>query len=239
MNTLKASKWITGSQATNICDGSDYAEYIGYPLNLFITIHWALSGRSGNYRQQRKDVQELLRKWFSARQFDFVCVWTTEAGEDGKDVHLHMVAHLPDEIEESELRAYLYSILNSDAPNVLDVQSIEPGTLHRVIRYILKGVHPSLYETFIIPKMHRRRQGKVYGLRCGTSRSIGPSARQKAISKNKTTNKCCKILPKSKPLKPLPHLCPTGEGASWRNSVSPPEDRSFAQDIPHNKLVAA
>lgn len=187
MNKKKKTPWITKRQAKGIIYAADFADWIGTPLNTAVTIHWALAGGPGlgNWRERQKRLFENLRHWLSRRGEEWIAVWTVEAGPCGKDVHLHLVMHLPSEIEENELREYLLEQLNVEDARVLDVQPIwsqvkngwDVAGLKGWLRYILKGVDPEHYDTFGISKKHRNTQGMVFGKRCGMTQNISPAAR--------------------------------------------------------------
>lgn len=187
MNHKKHTPWLTAKQAERIIDAAEFATWVGIPLNTTVTIHWALAGGpgKGNWSARQARLFEHIRHWLNRRGGEWAAVWTIEAGEKGKDVHVHFAMHLPSEIEENELRSYLLSQLQAEVNNVLEVRPVQywdgdgwiKGGLKGWLRYMLKGLDPKHYDTFSISKKHHNTQGNVFGKRCGMTQNIGLSAR--------------------------------------------------------------
>lgn len=188
MNTLKETTRLTRRHADELIQASGFANHISCPLNIAVTIHWALAGGpgDGNSRARQSRLFVRLSHWLWNRNAPWAAIWVREAGKSGKDVHTHIAMHLPRHIPVADLEAYLRAALQTDEPNVLDVQRCADRQRGFVgwRRYMLKALEPDLQTKYGIPRNAQfggAHQGAVFGKRAGSTLAIGPTARRRSI----------------------------------------------------------
>ena len=164
----------------------NFAESIGYTLNVAIDIAWVMFSGTANDRTRISRCQERLSKWFARRGFELAMIWVREVGKHGAP-HVHILIHVPpwlmetDEMETGEFQLALQSSLEPEGgPNhekaiVIKHAYAPEGKL----RYNLKGLSRRDAEEFNIRKTSF--QGEVEGKRVGCTENIGLRARQRAL----------------------------------------------------------
>ena len=95
---LRATKYISMRQCSNLMEAVQFAKAIGLPLVAHLTLHWSLTdiGDDPNGALFAK-VREGLNKWLHRRGVAFAAVWSRERQSGGQSdvVHCHLLFHLP------------------------------------------------------------------------------------------------------------------------------------------------
>ena len=182
---LRASKYITMRQATNIMEAVRFAKMIGLPLVAHLTIHWSLTdvGDDADGKLFAR-VREGLDKWLRRHGVEFAGVWARErqAGGQSDAVHCHLLFHLPVEyrtgkklrqVEEAILRLVKRHGCGVWGDNAIDLRLHDNPDG----KYLIKGGGPKIWKRFGLRKEHRRLQGIIHGKRSGVTENIGEAAR--------------------------------------------------------------
>lgn len=175
----KPHAFITVAQRDEALAALMFAEHIGLPINAAVTIHWALAGGSGTWRERQNRILDLLRRWLAHHGGTRIpYIWAAEQTPNGKDVHTHIAIHLPGSLTLAQLDQYLRSLLQADDPHVLEVD--DPAK-HRFgpagwITYICKALPRG--QLHLVPRPFRQRSGTVIGPRFGVAHCIGRKARK-------------------------------------------------------------
>lgn len=162
-----------------------FAEHIGYPVNVALTIHWSLAGGpgGGTWRERQSRLLERLRHWLDYRAgVPFVCIWTAEQSPHGKDAHTHFALHLPSRIDVAALRRYIGRQIAADDAKALDIQLCRdhPRGARGWLTYCTKAV--AIFAPELVPRSLRQHHGLILGRRIGISHAIGLSARARHFS---------------------------------------------------------
>ncbi len=189
VNVLKTTACIERTHADNIIAASIHAKHFGMNLNTAVTIHWALAGGVGTWRERRATLFERVRHWLSRQGAPWTAVWVSETGQLGKDVHSHLACHLPRHISLADFESYLRKQLATEETRVLVVKPIAgPFGLAGWRKYMLKALPSDLHAAYGIPNREnfKQSQGLVLGKRCGITQNIGPTARKRRMEDNLT-----------------------------------------------------
>ncbi len=182
---LRASKYITTRQATNIMEAVGFAKMIGLPLVAHLTIHWSLTEVTDDPDGKLfAKVREGLDKWLERHGVEFAGIWARErlAGGQSDVVHCHLLFHLPALYRTGK------KLLQVENAISRLVELHGRGLLHEHVidlrvhenpdgKYLIKGGGPKIWKRFGIRKKDRRAQGLIFGKRCGTTENIGSAAR--------------------------------------------------------------
>ncbi len=195
MNINKPNYFISRKQGSSLGQAWRHCSYYGFPLNTAFTVHFALAGLKGDYIEGRQKIIERLRKEILGKGLFphdaiFSCLWAMENNHDGKDAHLHGAVHLPSNLDEDYLQDFLEGVVKGIDGAVLVKPVYDSGWL----TYMLKGCHPDDYDYFNIPRSLRKKQGIIWGKRCGASQAIDATERNKRIARNKSLNQ--RFIPK-------------------------------------------
>jgi hypothetical protein len=173
-------------QAQNVREAIHYADKrlvdIGRPLNTFATInfgHIACAPEVVSAIFEKLSDNHFVR-WLRYGTSDLsYYVWVIENA--GRNTHVHWVLHIPKSLRaafEIKLAEWLARV----AGTILCRESainIKPVTnLRGLGLYLLKGMDPRHATRCGVKHVP---QGLVYGKRCGISKSLGPSARNRSI----------------------------------------------------------
>jgi hypothetical protein len=180
------NKYISVPQAANIVEAVKFAKSIGLPLVAHLTIHWSGTVALDDHDGTRfAKVREGLSKVLHRRGIPVAWIWCRECKAHTDIVHSHLLFHVPAEYrfgqKLDELQATLERLLARHADGIWSEYAVklkiwrDPDGL-----YLLKGGGPEVWRRFRIKKKFRERQGIIHGKRCGTSQSLGPTARGRA-----------------------------------------------------------
>jgi hypothetical protein len=206
---------IARRQVRNFMDAIHYADTrltaLARPLNTFVTLnfdHTDCPPEQVSARFERLRDNHFVRWLRYRRAVPAHYVWALE--NQGGDTHVHWVVHVPPSLREA-FRTKLPEWLGQVAGTIRCAESainIKPVTnLRSLARYLLKGMdarYASRYSVRHIP------QGLVHGKRCGVSKSLGPSVRNRSIPSAQRAV-----------LNPLPHE-PAQKSANVRAVLGPP-----------------
>jgi hypothetical protein len=187
----RGSQIISVEQATNIAEAVKFAKSMDRPLVAHLTIHW-----SGTVAFDDPDgtrfakVREGLAKVLSRRGIPVAWVWCRECKAHTDIVHCHLLFHLPVAYRAGrkldEIEAHLVRLIDRHGDGILGEFAVRlviwpnPDGL-----YLIKGGGPLVWKQFPRIRKHwRTPQGIIQGKRCGTTQSIGPSARQRAMTQS-------------------------------------------------------
>jgi hypothetical protein len=185
------SKYISTSQATNIIEAVQFAKSIGLPLVAHLTIHWSGTVAFDDHDGTRfAKVREGLAKVLFRRGIPVAWAWCRECKAHTDIVHCHVLFHLPVAYRSGpkadEIKAHLVRLIDRHGDGILGEFAIrlviwpDPDGL-----YLIKGGGPRVWKQFPrIRKDWRTPQGIIHGKRCGTTQSIGPDARRRALTRS-------------------------------------------------------
>ena len=183
----RGSKYISVPQATNLIEAVKFAKSIDLPLVAHLTIHWSGTDAWDDPDGTRfAKVREGLAKVLNRRGIPVAWVWCRECKKHTDIVHSHLLFHLPAEYrfgrKLDELTVALERLVALHGGGIWSEYAVklkiwrDPDGL-----YLLKGGGPEVWRLFRIKKKWREAQGVIHGKRCGTSQSIGPAARLRAL----------------------------------------------------------
>jgi hypothetical protein len=181
------SKYISLPQATNIIEAVKFAKTIGLPLVAHLTIHWSGTVAFDDHGGIRfAKVREGLSKVLLRRGIPVAWIWCRECKAHTDIVHCHLLFHLPVEYRSgrklAEMEAHFVRLVDRHGGGIWGECAVklviwpDPDGL-----YLIKGGGPKVWKHFPrIRKDWRSAQGVIHGKRCGTSQSLGPTARRGA-----------------------------------------------------------
>ena len=184
----RGSKSISVQQAANILEAVKFAKSIGVPLVAHLTLHWSGTVAFDDPDGTRfASIREGLSKVLLRRGIPPAWIWCRECKAHTDVVHCHLLFHLPAEYrtgaKRDEIEAHLERLVDRHGDAILGEFAVrlqvwpDPDGL-----YLIKGGGPKVWKLFPrIRQKWRTSQGVVYGKRCGTSQSIGPAARLRAL----------------------------------------------------------
>lgn len=171
-----------------ICHAFDFARFLGYPLNLFITINLGRHDVRSHYATTVfRSIRARYRDWycrkttlFGPKRLDPMYVYTVE-NPNGM-THAHWAVHIPEAFQEEFFRKLPRWVRRSQGevlPYDIDVSKIDPHTDKVLAKYIVKGLDPAY-----VPYMHLENyaapQGRVWGRRGMASAALNRTARKRA-----------------------------------------------------------
>lgn len=194
------SEYITLAQAENLVAGAGFADILGYPLNRHLEISFEGMETPGRLNDAKTAFMRYLGDFLSYTRIRLFYIFVWERGYV-KGLHLHILIHIPSELLPAVKRHipnWLKAIgatYNESGWEIKDPTRYREGVnrwnpLKGRLRYILKGIDPSIEGVTqeIKSKRHGRGkhgplgilpspQGIVPFKRAGTSQNIGPFAR--------------------------------------------------------------
>jgi hypothetical protein len=179
---LRLSRGIHRRPAVNLHHAQRYAEMIGLPLRLFVTINFTLMDipPDAAVLAFRTILTQRFAPWLRRSSLNGAglaptYVWVMEAA--GGRLAAHRVLHVPSKLVwlfKEKLALWLSSITEDDLPpRALNIKPVTSPIGLR--RYMLKGVDAPWAVHLGVRHVD---QGIVFGKRSGFSRNLGPSARK-------------------------------------------------------------
>ena len=178
------SEWIRKRQAQNILNATDFAEWLGTPLNRYVVILL-----NDTIQQSSTSAAKLIiRKftvWLAYKRktgvVDCRPIYTFTHENPKDNPHINICIHVPPVlIEEFNLKLprWIGSVQGELDEYTLSEQPILTNESIDVVRYTIKGIDPDCIDRFGLRRLHDRKgpQGTIYGQRAGFSRSLGPKA---------------------------------------------------------------
>jgi len=241
---VRLSKGLTIERLVRLRLAAAYADRVGYPLHHHLVIRF-LGGDWFPAAPEHEYIQRKVSEWLTNNVGFAYFVWVKESNDRP---HSHFLIHIPNPILARRLGKRIRLWLKK-YHRMKKRDGLPMGTVR------LRGLPKGWY--FDTDQAHRNQvnyitkrggdnspcakidDGEVVDNPSGTSQNLGPSARanglvpsyRKSLSTNNKTQKSCEIFNQPGMLKPAPHLGPKGNCTPAGNSVSPPADRSFAEDI--------
>jgi hypothetical protein len=181
----RVSHYIRRKVASNVHHAIRIAEALGKPLNLFVTINFAMTGCRPDEASAtfRKMLSTRFGHWSrrpgrGSRQGGCppTFVWVMEAG--GGVQCAHWLVHVPTS-RSADFRARVVRWAEAlagpiHAGGAIDIRPAR--TPKGAGRYMLKGTDPA-YAAFY--GVDFKDQGLVHGKRAGTSQNLGPAAKKR------------------------------------------------------------
>lgn len=187
----RQSKYVNRRQASNFLQAARFAEEIGRPLNLLVTINMEQLGCPAD--QVSADFERLrdnhFTRWlrYTSKTSQPAYTWTIENGEVNL-THVHWVVHVPSHLREAfekKLPEWVAKVIGGSFQHVDGAIRVKKaGNPKTLGSYLMKGINPKC-ATFY--KIRPKNQGLVYGKRCGISASLGPKARRLHLAKQAAT----------------------------------------------------
>jgi|SRR6516225_8589303 hypothetical protein len=183
----RRTRHIGWRQARNLREAIHYADKrlveLGRPLNTFVTVNF---GHTACPPEFVSATFEKLRdnhfvRWLRYGTSDLShYVWVIENA--GGNTHVHWVLHVPKFLRaafEIKLAEWLARVAGTITCRESAIKIDPVPNLRGLGLYLLKGMDPRYAPRFGVKHIP---QGLVYGKRCGVSKSLGPSARNRSIS---------------------------------------------------------
>jgi hypothetical protein len=164
---------ISAVQARNIQEAVQFADVIGLPLDVFVTIQWSKASRGERVQVRLLRLFERLYQWLFRRGLTLVYVYVHEIGTLRK-MHTHFIIHLPPPMR-GEFESMIPGWLDSN-PCKGFIEAKPVSDMEGLLGYLLKATDPKVAKDLGI--VMSTWQGLVIGKRCGTSENIGRKARQ-------------------------------------------------------------
>lgn len=185
----KISISISLNSADNAIQAVGYADQIGRPLNRFVTIDWQLAQCLGRFQDVQGKFFERFSKWARYRNFGVAYVWALENSRD-IGIHSHILIHVPShhliDFKRIVPKWIDGDVDQSGATKTFKIQTVKYHSgadrlnpVKKATKYLLKGISDQARQ-ILTPIEDRGPQGVIVGRRCGTSESIGRTARKAA-----------------------------------------------------------
>ena len=168
-------------------DALAFAHEVGTPLNAHATIHWVGTQAGDDPDGQRfAKVREGFDKWLKRRGVALTCVWVRErlSGGSAEVVHCHMLFHLAHPFfrgrKHNQVVGALERLIDRHGGgNYADytLKLTFPRNPNGV--YLVKGGGPDVWRRFGVPQLWHKRQGIIFGKRCGVTENIGAAYRMR------------------------------------------------------------
>ncbi len=174
---------LSSRHVTEMVNASAFAEAQGLGLNAHVIVRLEDSPRLAacGLPWLRAAVTRTMRgcvaRWAPGHGFAAIRVAerTTRSG-----LHLHIAAHLPDELRRPIAAALAHELMVPDdgvAIRITAARRSGPAARLRLLRYLLKGAEPIFAERI---GLEAQPEGLVAGERCRATMNIGPAARRAA-----------------------------------------------------------
>jgi hypothetical protein len=183
---FRCTQHIGWRQARNFLEAIRYADkrlaQLGRPLNTFVTLnfdHTDCPPEQVSARFEKLRDNHFVRWLRYRRAVPAHYVWALE--NQGGDTHVHWVVHVPKPLRaafDAKLPEWLTRVAGTIRCHESAIK-IEPvWNLRGLARYLLKGMDSRYAPRYSVRHVP---QGLVHGKRCGVSKSLGPSARNRSI----------------------------------------------------------
>jgi len=173
-------------EAERLFQAFETAQLIGAPLNVAVTIQWAMCVNWEDEHQRLKKWSERVRKWLERRGSVYASVWVMESNTPTEMLHSHILLHIPEDLID-DFRSYAVAATGGDAQDIGESYAVlvkecgPPFGAKGMLKYMLKTLK---VEDALALGM-RRKEGRakmgvralIDGKRCGYSKPIGPKAR--------------------------------------------------------------
>jgi hypothetical protein len=170
---LRGTSFINEKAVQNLLNAFQFAKSQGFPLNLAVTVQWALAPSPDRPLLRQAKLLERAAKWGHRRKIPLVYLWVMERVA-GAQPHSHIMLHMPTEYRAEFRHMLRYAwIVPSPPARLVRCQAL-PNPQGK-LQYLLKGSETAVAEALgFAPKP----QGFICGKRCGTSESVGKKARR-------------------------------------------------------------
>ena len=181
---------ISYSDAINLVSALHFANAIGKPPTVHVTIQWRFVESSLPVADRQTRLLNKMGIWLR-RRADVPPVWVY-AREVGlrKGEHLHMLVHVPAR-HLSAFRRQMEAWIHADADPLgevrgrpVDIRTIKPGHERDALKsYLLKEGEADVLAQWVRPEHQRRATGgTLLGKRVKVSHAIGPKERARGYA---------------------------------------------------------
>jgi len=183
------TEYLTHKGTENILHAIDYAKYIGYNLNTFVTITFDKCFKL-NADEIFIKIRESYRRWLTnacSRKNLPKCkpYWLFVFENPHGFTHVHWLVHVPIELEK-EFKRKVPKWVKKRKDNVfkhsIDIRQVNIYTDKVLANYLVKGVTPKSIDYFNLQK-YAAYQGWFRGRRSMVSHALSLKARRKAAFK--------------------------------------------------------
>jgi hypothetical protein len=182
------SEWIRKRQAQNILNAHNFAHFLGVPLNEYSTILLKDTIQQSSTTAYKR-IMAKYGSWVAYKRKTGIIdcppiyIFTHENPRDNP--HVNICFHIPPAIYDDfklKLPRWIEAVQGKLDCDTLKTQPIKKGDDTYVTKYIIKGIEPEYIDHFGLRRLHDEKgpQGTIYGQRAGFSRSLGPTAIDKA-----------------------------------------------------------
>jgi hypothetical protein len=155
---------------------------LGRPLNTFVTVnfdHTDCPPEHVSAAFERLRDNHFVRWLRYEEAAPAYYVWVLE--NQGGDMHVHWVVHVPSSLRKAfgtRLPKWLARVAGIIRCSESAINIKPVSKLRSLTRYLLKGMDSRYAPRYSV---QHESQGLVYGKRCGVSKSLGPSARNRSM----------------------------------------------------------
>jgi hypothetical protein len=155
---------------------------LGRPLNTFVTLNFDYSDCPPEHVSaafERLRDNHFVRWLRYEKAAPAYYVWVLE--NKGGDTHVHWVVHVPKPLQEAfatKLPKWLARVAGIIRCSESAIKITPVPKLRTLARYLLKGMDSRYAPRYSVRHVP---QGLVHGKRCGISKSLGPSARNRPV----------------------------------------------------------
>jgi hypothetical protein len=167
----KTSQYISKHQAMNLIAALEFANVMGFPLNVSLDISWVFFSGSVDDRTRFARCKERLSKWAKRHRFPLTMIWTREVGING-GVHTHVLLYVPPWFMDNGdfERALKHAFEPEGGGTHPKAIKIQPAHFPEgKLRYNLKGIDPKHAREL---GMHASDQGVLQGKRAGCTENV-------------------------------------------------------------------
>jgi hypothetical protein len=187
----RTSYFQRGGDADNARAAVDFADQLGVPLNLCISVNGCFFSDTLRDEKRLARAQERIRHSLNRRGFALYWYWTRELSKSGYP-HTHIHAHDPfndDGVTFQRLLRLAFAPDGRPDHCGVHVQPVDDarGGVVGWWRYLFKGLEPLAARQRGI---NHKQQGEIVGKRCGLTQNLNRAARQRHGSLNPPGRHC-------------------------------------------------
>lgn len=167
--------------ALNILRAVDYAKYIGFPLNNFVTITFDYKSKqpiNKIFSKIRADINRWLKNEGRKNPiYDIPPTWVFAFENKVGRIHVHWLIHIHNDLQDTFLRKTSELLKKHQGVPLgrdqIKIQNVNPYEDKTIANYLCKGVKPKFINFFHLQN-RASFQGFIDWQRARVSRSLGP-----------------------------------------------------------------
>jgi hypothetical protein len=137
----RASDFLTFDDVDQMLQAAAFANELGRPLNLLVTVHLESADLAGRWQEHRGRLLKLFQQWLAKHRHRWHAIWVAENQGDA-GLHIHLLAHIPEDRQQhlkQRITRWIEKQLKGDPDrNTVHVRQVYD---HGGIGYLLKGLH--------------------------------------------------------------------------------------------------